>query len=369
MNLELTDEQQALREAAAGALSRVADLEALRAAIEGGARPDTWSLVAEQGWPGLLVSEANGGVALSLFDAMLILIEAGKVLAPHELLGHLPATTLLDAASYPGTADYAEGTKRAAFLAARPPGDVETAWTTDARSGSARAAAPTLDDDGTVSGEVAWVVDAPGADLLVGVAVDGSGAARAVAIETGAAGVTVEGPVLRYDSSRLLGHVSLRNAPATVLEGADPQRAWYVAQALLAAESYGAVETALEVSVAYAKERYTFGRPIGSYQAIKHGLVEILRRRENAYAVMLYAGWSFESKPEEFGLAASAARTAAGHALDFAARQQITTHGGIGATWEHDAPLYFRRSQLSRRLLGGIGDSTDRVAGELLAAA
>ena len=128
------------------------------------------------------------------------------------------------------------------------------------------------------------------------------------------------------------------------------------------------METALTVSVAYAKERYTFGRPIGSYQAMKHGLVEILRQRENAYAVMLYAGWSYEDKPEEFALAASAARTAAGHALDYAARQQIATHGGIGATWEHDAPLFFRRSQLSRRLLGGIGDSTDRVAGELLAA-
>ncbi|MGK2939310.1 MAG: acyl-CoA dehydrogenase family protein [Solirubrobacteraceae bacterium] len=368
MNLELTDEQQALRESATGALARVADYEVLRDALEGGARPENWGLVAEQGWAGLLVSEANGGAELSLFDAMLLLIEAGKVLASHELLGHLPATTLLDAAAYADTAAYAEGTKRAVFLAARPPGDVETAWTVEARSGSARAAAPTLNADGTVSGDVAWVVDAPGADLLVGVAVDGSGTAKTVAIETGASGVSIEGPVLRYDSSRLLGNVSLSNAPATVLEGADPARAWYVAQALLAAESYGSVETALTVSVQYAKERYTFGRPIGSYQAMKHGLVEILRQRENAYAVMLYAGWSYEDKPEEFALAASAARTAAGHALDYAARQQIATHGGIGATWEHDAPLFFRRSQLSRRLLGGIGDSTDRVAGELLAA-
>lgn len=368
MNLELTDEQQSLREAATGALTRVSDYEVLRDVIEGGDRPDHWSLVAEQGWAGLLVSEANGGIGLSLFDAMLILIETGKVLAPHELLGHLPATTLLDAASYDGTADYAEGTKRAAFLAARPPGDVDTAWTVEPRSGTQRAAAPTLHADGTVSGELAWVVDAPGADLLVGVAVDESGTAKAVAIEAGASGVSIDGPVMRYDSSRLLGHVALSNAPATVLEGADAERAWYVAQALLAAESYGAVETALEVSVAYAKERFTFGRAIGSYQAMKHGLVEILRQRENAYAVMLYAGWSYEDKPEEFALAASVARTAAGHALDFAARQQIATHGGIGATWEHDAPLFFRRSQLSRRLLGGIGDSVDRVAGELLAA-
>src|SRR5204862_427611 len=82
-----------------------------------------------------------------------------------------------------------------------------------------------------------------------------------------------------------------------------------------------------------------------------------------------YAGWAGESSPEEFPLAASAARSAAGRALDFAARDNISVHGGIGATWEHDAPYFFRRAQLSRRLLGGTGDATDRVAAELFAAA
>jgi alkylation response protein AidB-like acyl-CoA dehydrogenase len=84
---------------------------------------------------------------------------------------------------------------------------------------------------------------------------------------------------------------------------------------------------------------------------------------------MYYAGWARQDAPDEFPLAASAARVAAGGALDYAARENISVHGGIGATWEHDAPLYFRRAQLSRRLLGGTGGATDRVAGELLAAA
>jgi alkylation response protein AidB-like acyl-CoA dehydrogenase len=121
--------------------------------------------------------------------------------------------------------------------------------------------------------------------------------------------------------------------------------------------------------VQYAKERFTFGRAIGSYQAIKHGLTEVLRRQENARSLLYYAGWAFDDQPEQFALAASAARSAAGSALDFASRQNIVTHGGIGATWEHDAPLFFRRAQLCRRLLGGAGDATDRVAAELLAAA
>jgi alkylation response protein AidB-like acyl-CoA dehydrogenase len=120
------------------------------------------------------------------------------------------------------------------------------------------------------------------------------------------------------------------------------------------------------MALAYAKERFTFGRAIGSYQAVKHGLVEILRQGENAKSLLYYAGWAHASGPEEFAIAASACRSAASEALDYAARENIAVHGGIGATWEHDAPLFFRRAQLSRRLLGGAGAATDRVAGELL---
>ena len=140
-------------------------------------------------------------------------------------------------------------------------------------------------------------------------------------------------------------------------------------QTLIAAESLGSVETALEMSVAYAKERHTFGRAIGSYQAVKHSLTEVLRQLENGRSLLYYAGWSRQGAPAEFPLAASAARSVAGRALDQGARTMISVHGGIGATWEHDAPLYFRRAQLSRRLVGGTGAATDRVAGELIAQA
>jgi alkylation response protein AidB-like acyl-CoA dehydrogenase len=217
---------------------------------------------------------------------------------------------------------------------------------------------------------VHWAPDVPGAGLLVAVGVDGDGAPVAAALEADASGVTVE-EVVRYDATRRLGHVTLSGARGRRLDvGADDlAAAWYLAQALIAAESLGTVDTALELSVAYAKERFTFGRAIGSYQAVKHALVEVLRRRENARSLLYYAGWASDDRPEEFPLAASAARSCAGAALDFAARELISVHGGIGATWEHDAPLYFRRSQLSRRLLGGTGAATDRVAGELLAAA
>jgi alkylation response protein AidB-like acyl-CoA dehydrogenase len=372
MNLELTDEQTFLREAARDALSRVKTVALAREALEDPSQlPDLWPTAREAGWAGLLVSEENGGAGLSAFDAMLVMTEAGRVLAGVALLGHLPASALLDEAGDERAAAVAEGDLRACFVPARPPGDLGGGWTVEPRAGSVRADAPVLSADGTLDGTVAWVPDAPGAGVLVVAATGHDGAPVAVAVDAGADGVSIES-VGRYDATRLLGHVTFAGAGATVLDGVGADalaRAWFLAQALLAAESLGAVETALSVSVVYAKERFTFGRAIGSYQAVKHGLVEVLRLRENTYALLLYAGWAYVDGRDEFALAASAARSAGGHALDVASRTMISVHGGIGATWEHDAPLFFRRAQLSRRLLGGTGEATDRVAGELLSAA
>jgi len=221
-----------------------------------------------------------------------------------------------------------------------------------------------VDAQGRLSGTAWWAPDAPGAELLVVAAVDPEDRAVAVVVEDGA---QVE-PVTRYDATRPLGHVALDGAVGERLDAAADQlrSAWYLAQGLIAAESLGTVEASLELSVAYAKERFTFGRPIGSYQAVKHALVEVLRLTENTRSLVYYAGWAHRDAPPEFALAASAARVAAGKALDFATRELISVHGGIGATWEHDAPLYFRRAQLSRRLLGGDAGATDRVAEELL---
>jgi alkylation response protein AidB-like acyl-CoA dehydrogenase len=371
MNFALSDEQEFLREAARGALSRVKTVEAARDALEGGELPDLWPTVVEAGWPGLLVAEEHGGAGLGAFDAMLVVQECGRVLAGVPLLGLLPASALLQSAADESLPAVAAGDVRPAWLPARPPGDLVGGWTVDARVGKHRAPAPRAIVDGdrvSFSGEVAWVPDAAGADLLVVVGADEAGAAAVGAVEAGAAAID---SVTRYDATRSLAHVALDGAAGRRLAVSEEQlaRAWYLAQALLAAESLGAVEATLEMAVQYAKERFTFGRAIGSYQAIKHGLTEVLRRQENARSLLFYAGWAFDDQPDQFPLAASAARSAAGAALDYASRQNIATHGGIGATWEHDAPLFFRRAQLTRRLLGGAGDATDRVAAELLAAA
>jgi alkylation response protein AidB-like acyl-CoA dehydrogenase len=372
MNFALTDEQELLREAARGALARHKTIEAARAALEDAdALPDLWPLAVEAGWPGLLISEEHGGAGLDAFEALLVAEECGRVLAGVPLLGLLPATAILDAAGDESLSALAAGEMRATYLPARPPGDLETAWTVQAVSGVRRAEAPRAALDGSeavLDGAVAFVPDAPGAELLVVVAEQEDGRPVAAAVSAAADGVEIE-RVFRYDATRSLGHVRLASARGRRLEVSPDALAdaWYLAQALIAAESLGAVQSCLEMAVAYAKERFTFGRPIGSYQAIKHELTEILRRQENARGLQYYAGWARAAKPEEFPLAASALRSVAGGALDFAARANINVHGGIGATWEHDAPLFFRRAQLSRRLLGGTHDATDRVAERMLA--
>ena len=307
---------------------------------------------------------------------MLVLGECGRVLAGVPLLGHLPASAILNDSpnSSAWLPELASGERRAAYLPAQPPSDVDERWSTDPASGLERGALPTAGkpgEDGHVplNGSFAFVPDAPGASGMVGVALL-DGRPVGVAILNDSPGVEVQ-PVSRYDATRSLGHVSFTDAPAVLLDAPleSLAGAWYLAQALIAAESLGSVETALDVSVAYAKERFTFGRAIGSYQAVKHALTEVLRQLENGRSLLYYAGWSRNGEPEEFPLAAAAARSVAGRALDQAARTMISVHGGIGATWEHDAPLYFRRAQLSRRLLGGTAGATDRVAGELIAQA
>jgi alkylation response protein AidB-like acyl-CoA dehydrogenase len=375
MNLALSDEQVFLREAARGALSRFKTLEAAREALDGdeSALPDLWPTASQAGWPGLMIAESHGGAGLGAFDAMLVLGECGRVLAPIPLLGHLTATAILNEAPNAAEfmADLASGERRAAYLPARPPDDIFEHWSTDPARGFERAALPNADGpdkDGRVrvSGSFAFVPDAPAAEVLVGVALL-DGEPVGVAVLSDASGVDVQ-PVFRYDATRSLAHVSLKDAPAVVLDApAESLTAvWHLAQALIAAESLGSIETALDVSVAYAKERHTFGRAIGSYQAVKHALTEVLRQLENGRSLLYYAGWAHTGAPAEFPLAASAARSVAGRAFDHAARTMISVHGGTGATWEHDAPLYFRRAQLSRRLLGGTLAATDRVASELM---
>ncbi len=371
MNFALTYEQELLREAARTALGRAGTVAAARSELDSpGALPDLWPASIEAGWPGLLIAEERGGAGLGAFEAMLVAEECGRVLASIALLGSWPASVLLDAGADEVCTEIAEGERRAAWLPLRPPADEDESWTVDALHGRGRRPAPhaaTDDDRVSLSGTVGFAPDASGADLLVATGIDDEGGLVTAAVAADATGVEVR-PVRRYDPTRALAHVVLDGAIGRRLYVAedDLRRAWCLAQGVLASESIGAAQACLEMATEYARQRFAFGRAIGSYQGIKHPLTEVLRQVENARSLQYWAGWAWESRPEELSLAVGALRTAADGALEAASTTNIVTHGGIGVTWEHDAPLYLRRATLSPLLLGGAQAATDAFATELL---
>jgi alkylation response protein AidB-like acyl-CoA dehydrogenase len=351
MYLALTDEQSFLQEAARDALARHKTVEAARDALDGEPYPSLWEVGAEAGWPGLLTGEDADGVGLGAYEALLILEAGGRTLADARLLGHLPATALLELAG----ADVelrgalARGERRAALV--------------DGQAGD-RPGAISI-KEATVSGGVTGVLDADGADVLVVVSGD-----VVVVLEADADGVTIA-PKRAYDGTRSLADVLLRSADGVRLElpagrGADGRD---LQRALLAAEAVGAAEAAMTMARDYAIDRVAFGRPIGSYQAIKHKIVEMLRLVEGARSLLVAAGEAWTYDRDGFGLAANAARVAATDALSYATPENIFIHGGVGATWEHDASLYYRRAESARRLCGGYDEAAAAVADALLAAA
>jgi alkylation response protein AidB-like acyl-CoA dehydrogenase len=355
--LELTDEQEFLVEAAQGTLGRQATLPAARAALDGEPALSLWDLAVEAGWPGLLAGAEVDGAELGAYEAMLVLEACGAVVADAGLLGHLPASALLEQAA--GDADLrralAGGERRAALVdgaLGKRPGLVKAS----ARNGGV-----------VFSGQVRGVLDAPGADVLVIAGMGEEGPVAGV-IEASQSGVEIEAQSV-YDATRSVALVGLDDVraarldlePDRIRDGRDLQRA------LIAADSVGAAGACLRMATEYAIDRHAFGRAIGSYQAIKHKLVEMMRKQEHGRSLLVFAGRSWEQDRPEFALAANAARVVAADALDYCAPENIFIHGGVGATWEHDAQLYYRRAELSRRLAGGAEAAADDVAQALFA--
>jgi alkylation response protein AidB-like acyl-CoA dehydrogenase len=139
-------------------------------------------------------------------------------------------------------------------------------------------------------------------------------------------------------------------------------RARQVGAVVMAAEDLGAADRAVQLGVAYAKDRQAFGRPIGSYQAVKHMLVDAWVGVDQLRSLVWWAAWAADAAPDELPLAASSAKALAARVLEQAAETLIQVHGGIGFTWEHDAHLYWRRAKVDRLLLGDEAEHLDTVA-------
>ena len=313
----MSQERQLLAETVAALVAKHADPGAVRAAMESdrGYDESLWQLLCEQvGAAALVIPEELGGAGGELADAAVVLRELGRVLVPSPLLGTTLAELALLAAADPD-ADTLEGLAQGRSIGAL-----------------------VLDADYVVNGDVADVVVA---------ATDGR-LSRCTRFSAQS--------VATMDPTRRLARVRAEQAEDI---GADPGIADFAA-ILLAAEQIGAAERCLELTVEYTKNRVQFGRPIGSFQALKHRMADLYVAVSAARAVVSDA--CDDPTPTN----AARARLAASEALCAVAAEGIQLHGGIAITWEHDMHLYFKRAHGSAQLFGSPREMLRQLESEVL---
>ena len=363
-----TDEQQALRSAVRKFCDAHFGEQAARRVMEADVRydPQVWRrLGSELGVLGMSVPEHDGGVGGSLIDQAVAVEQFGATLACGPLFGtvYLAIPALVACPAGPARADLLaaliEGNNTAAFAVGDGGGAFDPAAVTVRADTDANA------DSTTLTGTVARVVDADAADELL-VAATGSDGVSLYAVHADAPGVQ-RTPLVTMDLTRPQASVVLTQAPARLLAGPDSAErvithALQVGAALLAIEQVGAAQHLLDLSVEYAKSRLQFGRQIGSFQAVKHKLADMLVDLEHARSAAYYAVWALAAGSDDPALVTSVAQATASAAFSRIAADSIQVHGGIGFTWEHQAHLYFKRAATDAALLGTAEQHRDRVA-------
>ncbi len=312
--------------------------------------PDVWKqLTAELGLTAIHIPEADGGQGFSFVELGIVLEEMGRALlcAPFFSSICLGANAIMNA----GTPEQrnellpqiAAGDVRAALAHVEPSGD----WTTDGITVGA--------ENGKLTGTKSFVIDGHTADLIVVAAREGSG----ISLFTvpGDASGLVRTPLATLDMTRKQADLTFDGVEATRLGEAGSgeealRKTLEQAAVCLASECVGGSERTMDMAVQYAKDRYQFGRPIGSFQSIKHKCADMLLRLESAKSASYYAAWAAAEDNEELSVAASLAKAYCTESYFANSRENIQIHGGIGFTWEHDCHLYYRRAKTSELMLG-----------------
>ncbi|MCZ2857768.1 acyl-CoA dehydrogenase family protein [Blastococcus sp. VKM Ac-2987] len=320
MNFDLDTDQRDIAAGAREFFRGNAAPAAARAGLEGGRLEPGRKALADIGFLGITVPEAAGGAGRSVLDLAVVAEQGGAVLAAPSLVTAARAAVLL-----------ADQPELAAQLA-----DGSTAFAV--LDGPVRGSAPSVD-----AADATLFLGLDGGDLVVG------------------EGEVVPGRPL--DATRGLASVRLTSRRVLTADAGELwTRARQVAAVVLAAEDLGGADRAVELGIAYAQEREAFGRRIGSYQAVKHMLVDAWAGVDQLRSLVWWAAWAADCAPAELPLASSAAKAYAASTFERAAGTLVQVHGGIGFTWEHDAHLFWRRAKVDRLLLGDEAEHLDAVA-------
>ncbi|MEU2712291.1 acyl-CoA dehydrogenase family protein [Streptomyces sp. NPDC007205] len=392
MDTRLTAEQGEIRRTLRELLHKRCGPAELRTAVDSpaGHDPLLWSALADQlGLPGLALPERYGGVGCSVTELALACEETGRSLAPSPLLATsvLTAPLILALGTEAQRAELlprlAAGTRTAALAVPGPALTTALALTGDNggfAAGGGRAGgvqARRADGDWRLYGQVDQVLDGHSAGLLL-VAAHTGGFTRSrtlLFLVPGDAPGVVRTRQTALDATRPQGRVQLRDVGAELLgaEEADVLPALAAlgesAAAVLACEAVGAAERVLERTVEYVGQREQFGRPVGSFQAVKHRLADVYVAVQGARSAAYYAAWAASPSAASGSSAGGQEERAGGpalaqalEALHLAAAEGIQLHGGIGFTWEHDAQLYFKRAAGDELLFGPVHRLRDRAA-------
>src|SRR3954471_8537297 len=344
MDFDLSADQAALRDAARELLDDRCATTRVRAVHESGAGwdADLWARMVEQGWLGVTVPEADGGLGLGAVELGVLLEELGRHVAP---VPFLPTAVAIELARRAGATDLVaslvDGSRTACV--AWSPGTATLR--VDADRGTGR------------SDPVAF---APVADVAVVVAPDVDGAGVYL-VDLDAVGRPPAEPAM--DLTRPLGWLELDGAPATRLGGADlAEVALDLGATAVSLELLGASDAALAMAVEYAKDRVQFGRPIGSFQAVKHRCADMLVDVEGIRSSAYWAAWCLGVDDPDRAIAASTAKAWAGDASKRVMGSALQVHGGIGFTWEHDLHLFLKRAEANAHAYGDAGRHREQVA-------
>jgi alkylation response protein AidB-like acyl-CoA dehydrogenase len=371
MNLGVSAEQRELRDSVRRFLAERAPLTRVRELMEtaDGIDPGVWRQAGAQlGLPGIAVPEEYGGAGFSFAEQAIVLEELGAALftGPYLASAVLATTALL-------AGDDEEARKDLLPSIAAGETVATLAFTEDGGSwdpASIRLAAAYDDTGWRLDGHKSFVLDGHTADLILAVAAAGTdGKLSLFAVNAGNVGTTglTRHALPTLDQTRKLARLAFNGTPARLVGEPGAARAVLdrtldVAAIALAAEQLGGAQRALDMAVAYAKVRQQFGRPIGSFQAIKHRCADLLLEVESLRSAVGYAAAAVAAGSTEIPVLAPLLKAYASEVYSHVAGENIQIHGGIGFTWEHDAHLYLKRAKASELFLGDASYHRERLA-------
>jgi alkylation response protein AidB-like acyl-CoA dehydrogenase len=366
MILGVSAEQEELRASVRRFLADRVPITAVRELMDGteGADPAVWDVAAQQlGLQGIAIPEPYGGSGFSFAEQAIVLEELGAALygGPYLASAVLAANALLASDDETAKKTYLPPIASGALIATLAFTEEDGSWEPEATRLSGRVA----DGGWRLDGRKSFVLDGHSAGLVLVIGRTEAGLSL-FAVPGDAAGLT-RIPLPTLDQTRKLARLDFDGVAATLV-GTDGGGGPVLSQVLdiaaiaQAAEQLGGAQRALDMAVEYAKVRHQFGRPIGSFQAIKHRCADLLLEVESLRSAVVYAAAAVTENSAEVPVVAALVKAYASDVYFHVAAENIQIHGGIGFTWEHDAHLYFKRAKASELFLGDATLHRERLA-------